>query len=119
MARCLQQRVDQLCRRKTTGYGIKIKSMVHRFYSRTPMRSTPYFLRPYGCVEIFIILAVAPISVPPPRDELLSSLVASHRVHWWVVLLVVIQRINADAGLWVASLGNLAVTNVYSDVVDA
>src|SRR5699024_10503627 len=119
MARCLQQRVDQLCRRKATGYGIKITTMVHRCCSRTPMRSRPYFLRPYAFVGILNILAVAPISVLPPRDEILSSLVASHRVHWWVVMLAVIQRINTDAGLWVASLGNLAVTDVYSDVVDA
>ena len=83
------------------------------------MRSRPYFLRPYGFVGILNILAVAPISVPPPRDEILSSLVASHRVHWWVVLLVLVQRINADASLWVTSLGNLAVTDVHGDMVDA
>src|SRR5699024_8622198 len=63
---------------------------------------------------------VAPRLVPPRSDgKTCRSLVASHGVHRWVVLFVVIQRINSDSGFWVTCLGDLAVTDVHGDVVNA
>ena len=47
-----------------------------------------------------------------------DGLVACHGIHWWVVLRVRRQGVNADTGLRVACLGDLTVANVYGYVVN-
>src|SRR5699024_6173120 len=60
LARCLQQRLEQLCGWKTNRYGIKTKWIVHRFHSRTINAREVICLKPSGFAVALNTFAVAP-----------------------------------------------------------